>query len=322
MIDTDALNYRIDEFERRISSLSPSEAESELVDILGPLFEADGYKLVDAGKWPDDTVNYYAYRDMPGDECSLSTCIEYKHYQPPKKVNVNDVRTLVAGAALRQYDRAILLSNAELTRATEAELQRVLPVEFQLMNLSSLRAWAYRIERAYKSSTSAVVQAVTELSRTLARLVAKNPTYLDEIEWRDMERMLATVFEKVGFSVELTPPAKDGGRDIILTCVVSGEGKRYFVEVKHWPCGKRVGTQKLKDFVHVLAREQADQGLYIATYGYASKAIEALSESERCKVRCGQETKVVSLCNTFVRAESAIWSPPRSLPELLFEDTM
>lgn len=321
-INTNILKHRINEFERRHSNLSPGQSERELIDILIPLFQADGYRLEHTSGAIGGSVDYLAYRNLPGDEIPVAAVLEYKHYRPLKKITVNDVRALVGGAVLRQYDRVILLTNADLTHAAGEELEHVLPFKFQLMNVDSLRAWARRIERAQKDDISPIVQLVIELSEALARKVAECPRYLDEIEWRDMERMLASIFDRLGFDVKLTPPAKDGGKDLILTCLELGEGKKYFVEVKHWRSGKGVGIQKVRNFVHVLATEQVDHGLYLATYGYTGDAIEALSASDRLKLKFGQEPKIISLCQTFVRAESGIWSPPKSLSEVLFEGTV
>ena len=105
------------------------------------------------------------------------------------------------------------------------------------MNIDSLRAWTARIERAKNEDVSPVVRAVQFLSRTLARLIARNSRALDEIEWRDLERLLAEVFEELGFDVELTPSSKDGGKDLVLSCLICGHGRKYFVEVKHWRSG-------------------------------------------------------------------------------------
>jgi restriction system protein len=321
-IDAEVLKYRINEFERRHAEMTPQRAEGELIDILTPLFKADGYSLEYIGGPGDAGVDYLARRHLSSDPRPLTTMVQYKHYRRPRRIGVEVVRQVMGAALLGQYERAILLANADFTRPAEDALLHDLPFEFQLMNINALRAWARRIERAQQEDVSPIVQAVTELSRTLARLVAGNPRYLDEIEWRDMERLLATVFNELGFDVELTPPAKDGGKDIILTCVVSGRDTKFLVEVRHWRTGKKVGAGLLKEFVHVLAAEQAEHGLYIATYGYATDAIEALTELERKKLKFGQENKVVSLCQTFVRAESGIWSPPRSLTEIVFQDTI
>ena len=52
----------------------------------------------------------------------------------------------------------------------------------------------------YQDSAGLVLQAVRDLSNELASLVARDPRALDRIEWRDLERMLALVFERLGFA--------------------------------------------------------------------------------------------------------------------------
>jgi len=320
-VDTQELRAQIDSFENRHGQLSPAEAERELVGILRPLFQTDGYSFEHTGGPGDRGIDYIA-RKVEMADAPLTTIIQYKHYRPPRKIGVDVVRSLLGAALLREsYDRAILLANVDFTRSAEDILLHDLPVKFQLMNLNSLRAWARRIERAQESNVSPVVIAVRNLSEELARLIAKNPRYLDEIEWRDLERLLGTVFDALGFDVEVTPSAKDGGKDLVLTCVASGNGKKYLVEVKHWRSGQGVGGSLVKQFVHVLASEKAEHGLFLATYGYAANALEAITEIERKKVSLGREAKIVSLCQTFVRAESGIWSVPTSLPEILLAET-
>ncbi|WP_052249842.1 hypothetical protein [Tateyamaria sp. ANG-S1] len=49
-------------------------------------------------------------------------------------------------------------------------------------------------------------------SRQLAMLVARYARALACIEWRDMERLMAEVFESLGFAAALTPPSKMGAR--------------------------------------------------------------------------------------------------------------
>ncbi|MEM9456937.1 MAG: restriction endonuclease [Myxococcota bacterium] len=88
---------------------------------------------------------------------------------------------------------------------------------------------------------SLVALAVESLARELILLIIKQRSALREIEWRDLERVIATAFEGIGSHVELTPPAKDGGKDIVLTCSENGIRRQYVVEIKHWVSGKQVG---------------------------------------------------------------------------------
>lgn len=169
---------------------------------------------------------------------------------------------------------------------------------------------------------SEVQQLIKGISQKFAEIVATNPSALDELEWRDIERLLAEVFDGIGFSVELTPPSKDGGKDIILQCFVSGKKHSYIVEVKHWRSHTKVGGSAIKDFLSVIVKENRDAGLFLSTYGYSSNAFEAISEIERHRLRLGQNEKVVSLCKTYVDSASGLVVSPDLLPTVLFNGTI
>jgi restriction endonuclease Mrr len=189
------------------------------------------------------------------------------------------------------------------------------------MGISELREWANSAFGETQQDLSRVTRAVRELSRELAKAIAERPNSLNEVEWRDLERVLAEVFEKLGFGVEITPPAKDGGKDIVLSCIVTDRRESFLVEVKHWVSGKRVGQRTIKEFLNVVAKEKAESGLVLSTSGYSKGIIEGLTIIEREKVRLGSRRKIISLCQTYVRAEAGIWSPPIQLPDVVFSET-
>lgn len=164
--------------------------------------------------------------------------------------------------------------------------------------------------------------AIESLSSQLAVMIAKNPAALEYIEWRDLERLIAEVFSGLGFDAELTPSSKDGGKDVVVICKVSNETRSYAVEIKHWRLGNRVGNGVIMEFLHVIARENRNGGLFLATGGYCDNAFENLTEIDRQKLRFGTDEKVVSLCRNYVRAQEGIWSPPKQLDEVVFKDTV
>ncbi len=151
--------------------------------------------------------------------------------------------------------------------------------------------------------------------------IAKNPDSLGELDWRDLERVLAEAFRGIGFSVELTPGSKDGGKDLILTCV-TGDGERsYYVEVKHWRSRKGVGGKYLDDFMQIVVSEKQHGGLFLSTYGYSNQAIELLCDIEKRTVRLGDSRKIVALCQSYVKSASGVVIPSKELPDILFCDT-
>ena len=163
-----------------------------------------------------------------------------------------------------------------------------------------------------------IFQTVTQ---GLAKLVAQNPKILDQLEWRQVESLLAEVLSGIGFRTELTPSSKDGGKDIVLECVVSGRRHTYIVEVKHWRSGKKVGATQINDFLRVVVRERRNAGLFLSTYGFSSTAFEALAHIERQRLRLGTQEKIVSLCRTYVTSIAGIAIPAELLPCTFLDET-
>jgi restriction system protein len=159
------------------------------------------------------------------------------------------------------------------------------------------------------------------MSHELAALIATNPKALDHVEWRDLERVMARIMEGLGFSVKLTPPSKDGGKDLILSCTAFRGYVSFIVELKHWRSGKRVGKSAVVSFLRVIIKEKRAGGVFISTSGYSPGAFEGLTEIERHTLRFGDGLKVGILARHYVRAASGLWIPPKNLPEVLFEAT-
>lgn len=164
--------------------------------------------------------------------------------------------------------------------------------------------------------------AVKIFSSGMAERIARTPTVLEQLEWRDLERLIAEVFSGLGFDVELTPGSKDGGKDVIVSYVASnGEKKSFFVEIKHWRSGKRVGRQPVMEFLHVIASENKTGGILLATHGFAKNAIEVITEIQRKSIGLGTNEKIVGLCRSYVKASEGIWYPPEQLDKVIFEGT-
>jgi hypothetical protein len=163
---------------------------------------------------------------------------------------------------------------------------------------------------------------VRTLAEKLCQLIAVNPNALREIEWRDLERVIAEALEGIGFKVELTPPAKDGGKDIILNCIVGNEEQTFYVEVKHWRRGGRPGLGHVSDFVEVNAVDSTHGGLFLSSSGFSDIVYGRLGEISKQRVRLGERDKIVSLCQKYVKSIEGFWQPEVPLPEVLFEETL
>jgi cold shock CspA family protein len=169
---------------------------------------------------------------------------------------------------------------------------------------------------------SSVVQAVDALTKQLIMLISENPYELKFVEWRTMERIVAEVFEGLGFSVVLTEGSNDEGKDVIVSTNVEGVEKTYLVEVKHWTSGQRVGGKIIRSFLQIIAHEGAEGGLILASSGFGKHAFESITEIDQGLISAGDGTKIVDLCQMYRKSRNSVWLPTMGLHEIIFEDTL
>ncbi len=173
-----------------------------------------------------------------------------------------------------------------------------------------------------RDEPNSVAFVVGMMAASLCELIAKQPQALDEVEWRDLERVVAVALEKIGFTVTLTPPAKDGGKDVVANCFVQSSTKVFYIEIKHWRKGDRPGTRQVSDFVEINARDRTDGGLFLSSSGFTDLVYRQLGNITRERIRLGERDKIVSICQYYVKKQQGIWQPLSLLPDVLFENTL
>ena len=290
-----------------------------LGDLLLPLLAAEGLNILVHKRPGESPVDYAASRFGDPDK-RLTVAIEYKHYGLGRKEKASEVQRLLGAISSGPFDRALLISRFGFTESAH-EVAGGAGIAIELLDLQQISAWIDRVESTPVSDAVHVEILIKSLSHEFAMMVANNPEILAALEWRDFERMMARVMEGLGFGTKLTPPSKDGGKDLILSCTVNMKTESYIVELKHWRAGKPVIQGVLSSFLKVIVKENRAGGLLLSTSGYAANIGESLTEISTQKLRLGGKEKVVLLAQTYRRAHSGLWAPPTDLPEVLFEGT-
>lgn len=298
-----------------------SQATAVLARILQPLLSVDGFELSTQHGAREFGVDLIAKSSVPS-LGQTSIGIEYKHHGLGRPIDIETVQKLLGLAVSVKCDRLILIGRFGFTDGAREASRQVDPVSIELLDLAGIEAWISRLEEGDTSNAEQVQLLIRSLSHKFAELVAADPETLNHLEWRDLERLIARVMEGLGFQVTLTPPSKDGAKDLILTCIVKQGEESFIVELKHWRSGKRVGKQAVSDFLQVVVGENRTGGLFLSTSGYAGDAFQGLTQITRQRLRIGDRTKVVLLVQTYIKACSGLWSPPTELPQILFEATL
>ncbi|MDV3459236.1 restriction endonuclease [Sphingomonas sp. HF-S4] len=322
MLETDtqgritAAQAALDELKEGGASISPRDAEQLLGDAIGPLLETSGYALERTAAQRDKGMDFLARRPATTDADAVTIAIELKHTRA--RMSVSAIRQLVGAAMMAGVDRAVLVSNAGFSQSAHEAIRQSLPVRIELLSYDGLVDWTRAIASERKAPDR-LSQGIKMFSRFLAIEIARDPSALERLEWYHIEPTIAEIFDGLGFQVTLTPPAKDGGKDVILAFTLNGKAVEYYVEVKHWRSATKVGSGAVSDFIEVIARDKVAGGLFLSTHGYTGNAFEYLTQLDRERIRFEGRDKVLTLCQTYSKAQAGLWSPPASLREILHE---
>ena len=316
--------------EKKYQELEKNAYDSGIADplfglILQPLFEYDGYQITHSSYWWEKTDDIPEIPIELMEDCGFiaqkgqeRVCVEFKGVLPDPKFVVKDIVDWRMESYLNHVDRVMITVARRCEHWEQYDADQI-DSRIQIIDFRRILEWIQSIEISPDDSEFRML--LNWVTDRLARLIARNPIQLWTLEWRDLERMLATVFEGLGFEVELTPPAKDGGKDIILSCYVHGQAMSYIVEIKHWR-SSRVGSTIAQEFLNVIIRENHDAGLLLASSGFSENCKESLVEIEKQRLRLGDEEKIVSLCKAYVREDGHVWNLDCSMSDLLFADTV
>lgn len=118
---------------------------------------------------------------------------------------------------------------------------------------------------------------VNEVNSELMQYLKNNPQYLRSIDSRLFEKVVAEIFRDKGFSVELTPQTRDGGKDIIAVQSNSFGKMLYVVECKRYSENNHVGVEIVRNLFGVQQANRASMGIIATTSFFTSSAIQFAS---------------------------------------------
>lgn len=292
------------------ADLQPADGERLVASIL----RACGHDVTESGFiGGDGGVDCYFQTKIQGEVRRIG--VEVKSGRRPA-----DQKTVLQALSIAEqgrFDRAWVISRGGFTAAALQRADSVGAGRIDLMAPSDLRSWIanYRAEGADETGAAAIIRAAM---RALAMQIAVHPDELKGTEWRDLERVLREVFDRMGFETHLTRSGKDGGFDLELTTQSAKGRETYLVEVKHWS-EQRPGARHLTKLVKVSVERNVDGALLLSSSGFTRTISSGLVEIGP-PVRLGDGAKIVQLCKTYYRLRTGYWLE-ESLPESLFSGT-
>jgi len=108
--------------------------------------------------------------------------------------------------------------------------------------------------------------------------VSKRPDVLYQIAPKEFEELIANIFSRHGFSVELTKQTRDGGRDIIAIRSDLGIRSKYIIECKRYSKSNPVRVDLVRNLYGVQAQEGANKSV-LATTSYFTPDAKKFAET-------------------------------------------
>ncbi|WP_339683117.1 restriction endonuclease [Gimesia maris] len=303
-----------------------SNIDHAFESILYDLLIKEGYNIRE--REPDmpafkDSLDFYAYRKKTEDSIADSVGFGFAHSTEP--IDNTSIESLIETAEMINCDRFIFLGPLGFTEAARVAAAKTAPATIELFDVDRIREWIVgknEDENQDDVYQSKMYEITSRFAHETAMMLAESPEALDAVNWLQLEQVLERVFKELGFDVELTRESKDGGKDHILRTYTATAGEKvFYVELKHWRCGKPVRKNQIKRFTQVVLQDNAEKGFLLSTSGFAKNAFEALVTEEHERIRVGGSDKIHRLCSLYKKHGAGIWQPPTLIENILIENT-
>ena len=104
--------------------------------------------------------------------------------------------------------------------------------------------------------------------------ILSNKEAIYEISPREFEKLVADVFSKQGYKVEMTPATRDGGCDIIATRDISGIPYMVLIECKKYSASRKVDVQLVRSLLGVQSDRKANKAILVTSSLFTKDARE------------------------------------------------
>lgn len=125
---------------------------------------------------------------------------------------------------------------------------------------------------------------ITNLTPCISELIAvlsSQPEYLYKISPRRFEELVAYVFSKNGFEVELTKQTKDGGKDIIAIRSDFGFRSKFIIECKRYAKHRPVPVSLVRQLYGTQMNEGANKSVLVTSSYFSAPAKQFVSKLQQ-----------------------------------------
>jgi len=128
-----------------------------------------------------------------------------------------------------------------------------------------------------KDAASGLITITSDIrliNNSLVDIISRNPNLVYEISPRQFEELIAELFEKEGYTVDLTPSTNDAGKDIYAFKKDTFQHYLYAVECKKYSRENKVGRPTIQKLNGVVESERLTGGILVTSSFFTQPAVE------------------------------------------------
>jgi restriction system protein len=117
--------------------------------------------------------------------------------------------------------------------------------------------------------------------------------FLFDMDSRSFEHLVERLYNEIGYDTELSPPQKDGGRDVIAKNQQPGQLEHLLIECKRYK--NPVGVEIARALLGVVSDEKVNKGVIVTTSRFTRGAKDLAQNNPRLELITGE--KLIVLLN-------------------------
>jgi restriction system protein len=122
--------------------------------------------------------------------------------------------------------------------------------------------------------------ALSGVNERLLRMISSQPSLMQEMSARQFEELVAEVMQRQGYTVELTPATRDGGKDIYVAKRSDLGSFLYLVECKKYALDNPVGVGVVRALYGTVQYERATAGIVVTSSTFTRDARDFVQRIE------------------------------------------
>ncbi|WP_051835179.1 restriction endonuclease [Lacrimispora celerecrescens] len=134
------------------------------------------------------------------------------------------------------------------------------------------------IEKSLEEDSPIIV--LSPVNETVLKYLAENPQELYHLHDREFEKVMAEIYCKLGYKVDLTQETRDGGKDIIIRKPEALGDFVYYVECKKYSSSRHIGVGIIRNLVGTINTDRVNGGILATTSFFTRDAKKFIIENK------------------------------------------